>query len=145
MGLTTSNRIWDDASSPLVARLARQYEADWRSSPGRRPEPRDYLPGEPDLRPAALLELLRIDLALRRGARERVFVEWYRDRYPELGGESLMALLYEEYCLREEAGESPEAAEYAARFPAVAASFRDVLDIHSLVRPDQAPTSRAPS
>ncbi len=36
-------------------------------------------------------------------------VEWYRDRYPELDGESLVALLYEEYCLREEAGESPDA------------------------------------
>jgi eukaryotic-like serine/threonine-protein kinase len=145
MGLTSSSRIWNDASSPLVTRLARQYEDDWWNSPGRRPEPRDYLPAAPDLRPAALLALQRIDLSLRWGAREQVPVEWYRDRFPELDGEALVALLYEEYCLREEAGESPEAAEYAARFPAVAASFRDVLDIHSLVRPDQAPTSRAPS
>ena len=44
-----------------------------------------------------------------------------------------MALLYEEYCLREEAGESPEAAEYQARFPEVADSFREVLEIHDLV------------
>ncbi len=132
MGLTTSSRIWDDASSPLVARLARQYEDDWRTSPGRRPEPGDYLPADPDLRPAALLALLRIDLSLRWGARERVPVEWYCDRFPELGSESLVALLYEEYCLREEAGESPEVAEYAARFPEVAASFREVLDIHGL-------------
>lgn len=145
MGPTTSSRIWDDVSLPIVARLARRYETDWRGSPGRRPEPRDYLPADPDLRPAALLALLRIDLDLRWGARERVAVEWYRDRYPELGSESLVALLYEEYCLREEAGESPEAAEYAARFPEVADTFREVLDIHGLVRPDQAPASRAPS
>ena len=31
-----------------------------------------------------------------------------------------MALIYEEYCLREEAGEVPDPAEYEARFPAIA-------------------------
>ena len=69
-------------------------------------------------------------------------LEWYRDRYPELDGESLVALLYEEYCLREEDGESPDAADYGARFPHIADSFQEVLEIHDLVGRGRAPASR---
>ena len=94
-------------------------------------------PAIPQLRPAALLALLRVDLAQRWQALERVPVEWYRDRYPELDGEALVALIYEEYCLREEAGEAPDAADYDARFPEVAASFRAVLEIHDLIRQER--------
>ena len=72
---------------------------------------------DPALRPAALLALLRVDLAQRWQALERVPVEWYRDRYPELDGEALVALIYEEYCLREEAGESPDAADLRRPVP----------------------------
>ena len=124
--------------------LVERYEADWRSSPGSRPDPAEYLPDDPVQRPAALLALLRADLALRWRMQERRPIEWYRDRYPELDGESLVALLYEEYCLREEAGESPEAAEYQARFPDVADSFQEVLEIHDLVGRARAPASRGP-
>src|SRR5258707_139535 len=106
MSLTTSGRMWDDASSPDIALLGERFEADWRLSSGVRPDPRDYLPDDLERRSAALLALLRLDLALCWKARDRVPVEWYRDRYPELDDEALVALLYEEYCLREEAGEA---------------------------------------
>ena len=53
-----------------------------------------------------------------------------------------MALLYEEYCLREEAGEAPEAAEYEVRFPRLAGSFQEVMAIHDLVGRARAPWSR---
>ena len=139
MSLTGSSPTWDDTTSPDVVRLAQQYESDLRARPARRPELRDYLPADPALRPAALLALLRVDLAQRWQALERVPVEWYRDRYPELDGEALVTLIYEEYCLREEAGEAPDAAAYDARFPEVAASFRAVLEIHDLIRQDRAP------
>ncbi|HZW31247.1 MAG TPA: protein kinase, partial [Isosphaeraceae bacterium] len=108
------------------------------------PDPEVYLPADPDQRPAVLLELLRADLILRWGARERRPVEWYRDRFPELDDESLVALLYEEYCLREEAGESPEAAEYRARFPDLAAAFQEVLEIHGLIGRGGGSDSRGP-
>lgn len=145
MSLSASGRIWEDVGSPDIALLAKRYEARWRSSDAVRPEPSDYLPGEPTLRPAALLALLRLDLALRWEAGQRVRVEWYLDRYAELAGEALVALLYEEYCLREEAGESPETAEYERRFPQVAASFREVLDIHELIgRSHRTASARVP-
>src|SRR5262249_57564110 len=143
MSLTHASRKWDDTSSPEIALLVQRYQADWRSSPspGFRPDPEVYLPADPDQRSTVLLELLRADLILRWGARERRPVEWYRDRFPELDDESLVALLYEEYCLREEAGESPEAAEYRARFPELAGAFQEVLEIHALISPSPPPCS----
>src|SRR5262249_41362132 len=135
---------WDDSSYPALTLLVQRYEADWRSAQGSRPEPREYLPKDPGQRPAALLTLLRADLVLRFGARERCRVEGYRDRYPELDEASLVALVYEEYCLGEEAGEAPGLAEYRARFPDVAASFQEVLEIHELIGRPRGPASRGP-
>jgi serine/threonine protein kinase/Tfp pilus assembly protein PilF len=141
MSLTRSStgEFWNDTTSPDIIRRAQEYESALRASPVRRPEPREYLPSDPAERPAALLALLRVDLAQRWQASQRVSIEWYRDRYPELDGEALVTLIYEEYCLREEAGEAPEAAEYDDRFPEVAASFRAVLEIHSLIRQHRTP------
>ena len=133
MSLTHSGRTWDDTTSPGIELLVRRYKADWRSSPKDRPNPRDYLPDDPQQRPAVLLALLRTDLVLRWGTHEQRPVECYRDQFPELDDESLVALLYEEYCLREETGGSREAGEYAARFPDIASSFQEVLEIHDLI------------
>jgi serine/threonine protein kinase/Tfp pilus assembly protein PilF len=143
MSLTTSGRMWDDASSPEVTLLGERFEADWRVSSGVRPDPRGYLPDDPERRSAVLLALLRLDLALRWKSRDRVPVEWYRDRYPELDGDALVALLYEEFCLREEAGEAPEASDYEERFPEVVVSFREVLEIHGLIGHVRSPAPRA--
>jgi serine/threonine protein kinase/transposase len=128
-----ADRVWDDADSLGPALLARRFESDWRAE-GRRPDPADYLPAEPDADPASLLAVLRADLALRWEGGEPARVESYLVRFPRLGGAVLVALLYEEYCLREEAGEGPNPAEYEARFPEAAAELRQVLEIHSLVR-----------
>src|SRR5262249_4396103 len=59
--------------------------------------------------------------------------DWYRRRYADLGAETLVALIYEEFCLREEHDESPDPAEYLERFPEVAPQLRRVFDIHGLV------------
>src|SRR5258708_6882699 len=107
MAMIGRGRIWDEASTPAAERLARSYESAWRADRDTPPDPWDYLPREPDQRPGALLALLRTDLALRWEVGESVLVEWYDERYPGLGDELLVALLYEEFCLREEAGEAP--------------------------------------
>ncbi len=133
----------DDTSSRTIALLVRRYEADWRSATRFRPDPRDYLPDDIEQRLPVLTALLRADLVLGWRAHEPCPVEWYRARYPELDDESLLALIYEEYCLKEEAGESPTAAEYQARFPDVARSFQEVIEIHALVRRAGDPSSRA--
>ena len=50
-----------------------------------------------------------------------------------MGDETLVALIYEEFCLREEDKEAPDPVEYLERFPEVATQLRRVLEIHGLV------------
>ncbi|MEA2631687.1 MAG: eukaryotic-like serine/threonine-protein kinase, partial [Chloroflexota bacterium] len=137
MTLSASGRTWEEATSPAAVRLARRFEAAWReASHGRGrdyPSLDDFLPDDATAYPGARLALLRADLGLRWEEGERVGADWYLQRYPDLGGETLVALIYEEFCLREESEEAPDPAAYLARFPEVASQLRRVLDIHGLV------------
>jgi serine/threonine protein kinase/Tfp pilus assembly protein PilF len=174
MSASASGRTWEEASSPAAVRLARRFEAAWRNAAdrgsgsssgsgtghthgfgsssargrerdGAHPDPDDFLPDDPQAYPGARLALLRADLALRWETGERVGAEWYRRRYPDLGDETLVALIYEEFCLREEHGEAPDPIEYFERFPEVAAPLRRVLDIHGLVGSGSAETGSLPA
>ncbi|HEV3121662.1 MAG TPA: serine/threonine-protein kinase, partial [Isosphaeraceae bacterium] len=134
MDPSASGRTWDEAASPAAARLAKRFEAAWRAGGGRRPNPADFLPSDAADRPGALLALLRADLALRWEAKEHRSLEWYRLHHPELGADALVALIYEEFCLREETGDTRiDPAEYHDRFPEVSTKLRRVFDIHGLV------------
>src|SRR3954468_14744691 len=134
MGPTAPSRTWDESSSPAATHLARRFEAAWRaSSRPRRPDPIAFLAGEPDAPPAARLSVLRSDLNLRWEADGPVRVEEYRGRYPDLDDETLVALIYEEFCLREDDGDAPVPAEYDERFPDLIDRLRRVFDIHDLV------------
>ena len=141
MSVASSGRTWEEASSPTAVSLARRFEAAWHAANGRRPDPEAFLPPDPHAHPAARLALLRADMALRWQDGDRVGVESYLARYPDLGAEALVALIYEEFCLREDADEAPDPAEFEARFPAVAPGLRRVLDIHGLVGSGQATLS----
>ena len=80
---------------------------------------RDFLPpaAHPDYL-AVLRELIRVDLefAWEEGAERRL--EFYREHFPELfaDSESIRAVAWEEFRLRQAAGEAPTAAEYRDRF-----------------------------
>ena len=125
---------WDEASSPAATRLARRFEDAWRQTrPRQRPDPAAFLLEGPEATPAAWLALLRMDLNLRWDDGEAVRVETYRDRFPTLDDETLVALCYEEFCRREEDGQTPFPSEYDERFPALADRLRRVFDIHELV------------
>jgi serine/threonine protein kinase/predicted Zn-dependent protease len=160
MSLPASGRTWEEASSPAAVRLAQRFEAAWRdaalsgSGPGRgpghgqdhgrprdHPDPNDFLPDDPNLYPGARLALLRADLALRWEQGERIGAEWYQQHYPDLGAETLVALIYEEFCLREEDDEAPDRADYLTRFPELAEPLRRVLEIHDLVGSASATTA----
>jgi eukaryotic-like serine/threonine-protein kinase len=133
MTATDQGRIWAEASSPPIASLVRRFTAAWRARTASPPDPKAYLPDEPDRRASALLALLRADLGLRREAGESARVERYLRSFPDLAEDVLVALIYEEFCLREEAGESPDPSEYRARFPAVAGQVRELIDLHEFV------------
>ncbi|MDR3634074.1 MAG: serine/threonine protein kinase, partial [Isosphaeraceae bacterium] len=129
-GTAASGRTWDEASSPAAVRLVRDFESAWRGSAGRRPEPDDFLD---DAFPGARLALLRAELTLRWETGDHAGADWYRRRYPDLDDETLVALVYEEFCLREEEQGEPDPAEYLARYPSLAPRLRRVFDIHGLV------------
>lgn len=134
MGTSSSGRTWEDAASPTALGLARRFETDWHEAPpgNLRPDISTYIDVS-DGSPGARLALLLADLTLCFGAGEPRDLREYRLRFPDLGEETLVALIYEEFCLREDAGQTPEAADYLKRFPEVAVSLRRVLDIHGLV------------
>src|SRR5262245_12021867 len=137
MSLSNGRRTWEEASSPAVIRLAREYEQAWRDSDDLHhpPDPHDFLhaAGFTVDGPGARLALLRADLALRWEAGEKIGAQWYLDRYPDLSEDTIVALVYEEFCLREEAQQKPDKEQYLARFRQVAAPLRRVLEIHELV------------
>ncbi len=137
MNLSAGRRTWEEAASPAAVLLARKYEQAWRDSDhaGKRPNLHIYLgeAGNAQDEPGARLALLRADMALRWETGEKVGAQWYLDRYPELGEDTVVALVYEEFCLREEDDEHPEPAEYLSRYAQVAQPLARVLQIHDLV------------
>ncbi|WP_435017637.1 protein kinase domain-containing protein [Tundrisphaera sp. TA3] len=146
MGPTAPPRTWDESSSPAATRLARRYEAAWQaSSRADRPDPAAFLADEPDATAAAHLAVLRADLNLRWEADGPLRVEHYRDRDPGLDAETLVALIYEEFCLREDDGDAPVPAEYEERFPDLVDRLRRVFDIHDLVGNATSMTALQPS
>ena len=103
MSLTTSGPPWDDAlrrarppADTVRGRLAPFSPAAGRTRGSTcRPTPGA---GDRSCWPCCG------PISLCGGRREASPIEWYRDQFPELDDELLVALLYEEYCLREEAG-----------------------------------------
>jgi WD40 repeat protein/tRNA A-37 threonylcarbamoyl transferase component Bud32 len=80
----------------------------------------------------SLAALVREEMRLRWAKGERVWAEEFLARHPRLAGdpELMLDLVYAEFVLREQAGESPDPAEYLARFPAHADALRRQLDLH---------------
>jgi serine/threonine protein kinase/tetratricopeptide (TPR) repeat protein len=133
MALVDHGRAWDEASSPSAARQVRSFEHAWRMNPADPPDPCDFLPGDADRRPGVLLALLRADLTLRRASGRPVHFEAYCRGWPDLPDDVVVALAYEDFCLREEAGESPVPAEYESTFPRLSTRLREIFDIHEML------------
>jgi serine/threonine protein kinase/Tfp pilus assembly protein PilF len=136
MNVSAGRRTWEEANSPAAVRLAQQYEQAWRdaSHPRHRPRLDDFLAqSKANGALAARLALLRADMSLKWESGEKVSADWYLNRYATLTEDEIVALVYEEFCLREENRECPLAAEFLSRFPQVAEPLGRVLQIHDLV------------
>jgi eukaryotic-like serine/threonine-protein kinase len=145
MNLSASRRTWEEASSPAAVRLARKYEQEWRDSEpsGTKPDLREFLnhAGTAADGKGARLAILRTDMALRWDVGEKVGAQWYLDRFRDLGEDTIVALIYEEFCLKEEDQEHPDPAEFLARFRQVAGPLGRVLEIHELVGSGTVPST----
>ena len=81
------------------------------------------------------IALLQADQRQRWQRGDRVLVEAYLDRHPALREETehLLDLIYNEMVLREDAGVTPQYAEYRARFPHLDADLRLLFEVHEVL------------
>jgi len=88
-----------------------------------------------------LLERLCDDQVRRWNAGQRVPAEAYLARHPSLQAqsESAFELIYGEYLLREQLGESPPLDEFRWRFPRFAGRFERQLELHSVLNSQDVP------
>src|SRR5262245_49466743 len=100
-----------------VQELVERFEETWLR--GDRPVIDDYLPADPRLRRAALLELVHTDLEYRLKASETARVEEYWQWYPELAQDPAAALdlIVAEYDLRRRSEPDLGREDYLKRFP----------------------------
>ena len=113
-----------------VTRLVEQFEQMWQR--GEAPEASAFLAQFETIATPELVEVLLVDQQARWQRGERPRVEAYLDRYPTLrrDADAMLDLVYGEYLLAEQAGESPDLEELARRFPEVAAALRTQVDLH---------------
>lgn len=124
-----SSLAWDIISARVEA-LVRAWEKAEEA-----PALAEFLP-PPPLRKVALIELVKVDLEYRwRGARFPKRLEEYLAEFPELATDGKIPndLIYEEYQVRRQAGETVQLDEYAQRFGAPATLLNDIQRLREVV------------
>lgn len=88
-----------------------------------------------DATPSVLAAMVKIDLRCRFARGESPAVAEYLARHPGLGEVSplVVSLVYEEYCLREEVGQTPDPAEFCGRYAKWGDSLASQLQYHRLL------------
>jgi serine/threonine protein kinase len=128
-----------DSHNPTLAwnLLSERVEAlvtAWETA-NEPPRLADFLPANPpNLRRLALVELIKVDLEYRCQRPEHSRrIEQYLADFPELAdrGEIPCDLIYEEYHLRKQSGQSVAAQEYFERFPRQATELGRLLGLES--------------
>jgi serine/threonine-protein kinase len=112
---------------------ADQYRKQWGFGPP--PDLHEFIAGLPTLTADELLDVIEIDRAERWRKGERVKAERYLRHFPALANdqEAALVLIYGEYYLRKELGESPSLMEFLARFPQHARRLRDQVLWHEAI------------
>jgi hypothetical protein len=123
-----------------LQQIADRFEKAWKKVgvQGEAPDLAKFLPPPQDpLRKIVLQELVKIDLEARWRRDQSTGLEFYLQRFPELGAakELSAALLFEEYRVRHEYGDKPPMTAYQRRFP-------DQFDeLQRLIRDQPLPTN----
>ena len=117
-----------------IANRRRQTRIDYRLLPKTLKWWKGQSVGEhDDLTAGQLLDVLRRDQHKRWRAGDRVPVERYFEEHPSLQADTERAidLIYSEFCLREELGETPDREEYLKRFPQYTDQLVPLFEVHS--------------
>jgi serine/threonine protein kinase/tetratricopeptide (TPR) repeat protein len=107
------------------------------------PDVDQFLAGAGDISLAARGTILRIDQRCRWQRGERVPVETYLKRHSEIGddAETTLDLIFNEYLVREQCGDTPDPEEFLRRFPEHSDVLRAQIELHQAViaePPDEA-------
>jgi hypothetical protein len=128
----------DDDWEKLLS-VADRFEDAWKGA--ETVDIAQFLPpaGTP-LRAAVLQELVKTDLEVRCRRGQRVALEDYVKRFPELGAQRALSakLIYEEYRIRTLFGDRPPLAGYRDRFPHQFAALRQLLQEQPVPVPGRA-------
>ena len=128
------------------ATTARSFEDEWRY-------------GEPSLERfwedarasgsatiSVLVELVKVDLSCRYARGQKPQVADYLRRFPELEAQDdrVLSLIYEEFCLREESGDTPDADQFCDQYEPWRESLVSQLRYHRLLSQVVSPQKPAP-
>ena len=127
------------ASTPRSSGPDQQFWQLWRQ--GQRPDLRLFLAGHPGLSASEVASLISIDQYERWMIGQRVPVMEYLALLPGDGATQAMCdVVYGEYLLREQMGESPQLDDYCRRYPSLATALSRQIEIHkalALEAPDE--------
>jgi len=116
-----------------VESAVRSLEEQWRH--GEPTLERYWVDHDPDQTTSVLAALVKADLRCRFARGGRPSVNEYLARFPRLvdEGERVLSLIYEEFCLREEQGEQPDAESFCDRYAPWRDSLASQLKYHQLL------------
>lgn len=127
--LEDGSDIWEQLTEYLDG-----FVDAWEAGP-EPPSLVNHLPAGPSaLRRLTLVELVKLDLEFRHQSSdaEPLRVETYVEQFPELETDGLpVDLIYEEYHIRRQAGDDPQADEYYRRFPQHREELQRLLPLNS--------------
>src|SRR5689334_11612199 len=120
----------ENASSPPAMTPAQQLWQLWRQ--GQQPDVCGFLAAFAKATPDQVAAAVLVDQRERWLLGQRVLTEDYLRLYPHLNDdfEYVLELVYGEYLLCEERGESPDLDTYTRRFPAFAPRLKLQVDLH---------------
>lgn len=109
------------------------YRRLWRGED--KPSLRDYLAKLPVVGPDDLVDLIEVDRAERWRRGDRVDAEKYLNDFPSLRRdvESALVVIYGEFYMRRELGESPSLSHFVERFPDYSDRLRDQVMWHEAI------------
>ena len=139
---SAGNRIMNKQIAPPGMSPAEQYRSLWLLD--RAPALADFLAGYDDYSQEELLEIIEIDRAERWRRGERITAEQYLNEYSLLcdDEEAALVLIYGEFFLRKELGESPSLKDFLTRFPQHARRLQDQVMWHEAIELDRELSAR---
>src|SRR5262245_59668242 len=113
---------------------------------GQRPDVDAFLAQAGDLSPDEVAATLRVDQRQRWQAGERVLAEIYLQRHPQVRAEPETAvdLVFNEFLVRDDRGERPDAEEYLRRFPEYVEVLGAQIELHRAMDSDPSTVAAAP-